>query len=587
MTVEGGVKLRLVFGDITNETTDAVVNTTNFVDFENGVCKDILTVAGPEVEYELFTAKEGHGDFCVTGAGFFPCKSIFHISGKKDPVRIERVVGRIVEYCEILGYKSAAIPAICAGAGRMDPGVVAGAILRGVKAATSSRPLYCLTDIRLVLIRINVFLAFKEEAMHMYPTAAINKGPLPQLPPVQQLQLQPPSSVCPDLNILQTSSTSQQSVFIFLGLSRKDVDQSMTKLKELYQAQCSTKTFKTEDLAGLTQDDVTSLKQLVEAEGLYVQKDPTSQGSLTVSGLRDGVNKVTLMINTCLQDCLRREVRAREEEELYSRVSWCILTHSGYWERLPKTANHNLEKEEVAGGITDAENIQWSVDLQRMEATRQPTRQTAQLKRLQHLPDFTLPLYWDNMAEGETLKRIALQPSSAEYRTVKEGFKRTVQKTVMRIERVQNIHLRRAYESQKKHICDKNKQQGGAEEKLLYHGTTQDNCDSIMKTGFNRRFCGQNATSYGQGTYFAVHANYSANLTYSKPAADGSQLMFVSRVLTGFYTQGQSDMKVPPARSPLQPHDRYDSVVDRMDIPNMFIVFHDIQAYPDYLITFK
>uniref|UniRef100_A0A8D0D2S7 Poly [ADP-ribose] polymerase n=1 Tax=Sander lucioperca TaxID=283035 RepID=A0A8D0D2S7_SANLU len=200
---------------------------------------------------------------------------------------------------------------------------------------------------------------------------------------------------------------------------------------------------------------------------------------------------------------------------------------------------------------------------------------------------FTLPLYWDNMAAGESLKVVALQPSSAEYRTVKEAFKRTVQKTVLKIERVQNVHLRRAYEGQKKQLSDKNNQLGGASEKLLYHGTTHDNCDSIMKTGFNRRFSGQNATAYGHGTYFAVNASYSANPTYSKPAADGSALIFVALVLTGIYTLGQSDMRVPPPRSDQQPHDRFDSVVDKIDNPNMYVVFHDNQAYPDYLITFK
>lgn len=34
--VGGKVKLHLVFGDITNETTDAVVNTTDFEYFDNG-----------------------------------------------------------------------------------------------------------------------------------------------------------------------------------------------------------------------------------------------------------------------------------------------------------------------------------------------------------------------------------------------------------------------------------------------------------------------------------------------------------------------------------------------------------------------
>lgn len=36
MTVGSGVRLKLVFGDITNETTEAVVNTTDFVLFQNG-----------------------------------------------------------------------------------------------------------------------------------------------------------------------------------------------------------------------------------------------------------------------------------------------------------------------------------------------------------------------------------------------------------------------------------------------------------------------------------------------------------------------------------------------------------------------
>ncbi len=67
------------------------------------------------------------------------------------------------------------IQTFCAGVGGLDPGVVAGAILQGIKAATSSSILYCLTDIHVVLIKINVFLAFKEKAMQMF-SPVINRG---------------------------------------------------------------------------------------------------------------------------------------------------------------------------------------------------------------------------------------------------------------------------------------------------------------------------------------------------------------------------------------------------------------------------
>ncbi len=52
----------------------------------------------------------------------------------------------------------------------------------------------------------------------------------------------------------------------------------------------------------------------------------------------------------------------------------------------------------------------------------------------------------------------------------------------------------------------------------------------------------------------------------------------------GYHTLGQADMKTPPVR--VAP-DLYDSVVDNVQNPSMFVVFHDCQAYPDYLITFK
>ncbi|XP_017293710.2 protein mono-ADP-ribosyltransferase PARP15 [Kryptolebias marmoratus] len=356
----------------------------------------------------------------------------------------------------------------------------------------------------------------------------------------------------------------------------------MAKLKDLYKTQFSTHTFKNEELKGLTKDDMLELQQLVDSEGLYVRKDPT--GNITVNGIKDGVNKIILMVNTSLP---RKEMRVMEEDKLYTRVMWCILGQSRDWERLPKTANHNLENGAAAGGIQDAQGVLWQVDLQNMEATTRVPGQRTKLKRLENLPDFIFPLYWDSMAAGEAMKVVVLQPFSQEYQRVQIGFKRTANNNILKIERLQNIHLRRAYEGQKRHLSEKNKRSGGAGEKFLYHGTTQENAVSIMNTGFNRRFAGQNATSYGSGTYFAVNANYSAATAFSKPAADGSQLMFVARVLTGVYTQGQHGMKVPPPRDSQRPHDLYDSVVNRVDNPNMYIVFHDDQAYPDYLITFK
>ena len=96
------------------------------------------------------------------------------------------------------------------------------------------------------------------------------------------------------------------------------------------------------------------------------------------------------------------------------------------------------------------------------------------------------------------------------------------------------------------------------------------------------------ATAYGAGVYFAVNASYSSSGTYSPPDANGDKHIFLGLVLTGEYTVGNSSLRVPPAKDPKKSDViLFDSVVDNLNKPNMFVIFYDAQCYPEYLITFK
>jgi poly [ADP-ribose] polymerase 10/14/15 len=63
--------------------------------------------------------------------------------------------------------------------------------------------------------------------------------------------------------------------------------------------------------------------------------------------------------------------------------------------------------------------------------------------------------------------------------------------------------------------------------------------------------------------------------------------MYLARVLTGVYTVGRKEMRVPPARDWAVPHIVYDSLVNRPTQPYIFVIFNDTQAYPEYLITYR
>jgi len=63
--------------------------------------------------------------------------------------------------------------------------------------------------------------------------------------------------------------------------------------------------------------------------------------------------------------------------------------------------------------------------------------------------------------------------------------------------------------------------------------------------------------------------------------------MFLAKVLTGDYCQGYSGLKAPPVKPQAGDGNRlYDSVVDRMVKPTLFVVFKDSSVYPTYLITY-
>ena len=94
------------------------------------------------------------------------------------------------------------------------------------------------------------------------------------------------------------------------------------------------------------------------------------------------------------------------------------------------------------------------------------------------------------------------------------------------------------------------------------------------------------ATAFGEGVYFAVNAGYSVRDIYSKPDTQGHKRIYLCNVLTGEYTKGRAGMRVPPTKG-RHAHILYDSVVERTNNPEMFIIFNDTQGYPAYLITFK
>ena len=76
------------------------------------------------------------------------------------------------------------------------------------------------------------------------------------------------------------------------------------------------------------------------------------------------------------------------------------------------------------------------------------------------------------------------------------------------------------------------------------------------------------------GVYFSSNALYSHS--YAPANKKGERLMFLSRVLIGQTTLGNASMKTRPPG--------FDSTTNGS---NIFVTYHDAQAYAEYLIRYR
>uniref|UniRef100_A0A3Q4G653 Poly [ADP-ribose] polymerase n=2 Tax=Neolamprologus brichardi TaxID=32507 RepID=A0A3Q4G653_NEOBR len=267
-------------------------------------------------------------------------------------------------------------------------------------------------------------------------------------------------------------------------------------------------------------------------------------------------------------------------------VEWQFKDHNG--SMVAFDMNTNLTLEEAFKTKQKAKikinNDAYTADPEREKAVSANGRHDVELHRkdLKGTSALPLPSCWEDMKD-DLLKLFAVAPASNEYNDVEKELTKTgLNLNIISIERVQNPSLWQNYQIMKKQMEVKNKHTNN--ELLLFHGTTDTSIHLINKQGFNRSYAGKNAAMYGNGSYFAADPCYSAG-NYATPDTSGHKRMYQARVLVGDYTQGKKGMITPPPKSG-SASDLYDSVIDDAANPTMFVVFNDIQAYPEYLITF-
>uniref|UniRef100_A0A3P9DI32 Poly [ADP-ribose] polymerase n=1 Tax=Maylandia zebra TaxID=106582 RepID=A0A3P9DI32_9CICH len=585
-TKMGNVTIQVVTGDITKETADVIVNSSNEnFTLKSGVSKAILEAAGPAVEVECRNLGKKSHQLFITLPGNLKCKKILHLAGQTDPVKINKTVKDALQLCVKSSFTSVSFPAI--GTGNAQARLVADAMLDAVTDVLSQNTASPLTTVRIVIFQKPMLKDFHSSMQQREAADPDSKDKGGWTWGWSKFKCKY-TEQRNDKDFVIDSLKVEATCFHICGDTQTSVDSAKKWINDKISQEYHSMEIGDNAILCFSDADRQKIVDMQKTMDISIRTESNKpKATITIEGLSRDVLKANTEI-------IKMMSRVRDEEELNRKVElasaaadWQYQQSGFQFQSFDEMTNFHLEEalqQNLQTVKVTVKGQDYTVTMPKGPATDSQGN-ILEIKRIDKLKG-DVPENWEQMKPNATNQAFPLQAGTQEYDEIQKLFQASCKQTIIKIERIQNPTLWSGLQVKKRDMEVRNGHQNN--ERRLFHGTSEDTVATINDRGFNRSFAGKNAACYGNGTYFAVNASYSASNTYSKPNQNGEKFMYVCRVLTGDFALGQQGMIVPPPKGTSTiSTDLYDSVVDNMANPSMFVVFHDIQAYPEYLIKFK
>lgn len=597
----GDFTLKVYQGDLTEATVDVIVNGTNKeLDLtRGGVSQAILKKGGRELSQLLSVpaAKKEmkrEGVATTTAGSNFNCDFIIHINMEDSHVDLKDKFKIVLEKVDELNKKTVALPALGAGISYSIDKVAENLF----EALVSfQRKTTDISEVHVVIYekeKVSQFLAAMQNCLQSQSNQSqgllskfkgmFGYGEKKTVSTKQWKVGKMPSSV---LNL------------VVYAKKQNDAESALRSLEEGLMNDYKEKLIEDTVIKELSKEQEAKIIKLEETCEVEIDFNKRI-GRIKVRGLIENLSEAMDEVHKILRDVDRQRQKQQHAKLVADMVQWYFISVEDTGQKLeeyPAEVNLILEqalkKNEPQAFFLDNSGNKYIVDFNNYEEYPEddPSDTVAVLRKSKMTDSaFDMPSNWASMDQNENIKIVTLQPADKEYQDVVKDFQTNMAgnyNSIVKMEKIQNRTLQQQYVAKKKSM-DSTNAKGTNNELKLWHGTAMEAVDSINTYGFNRSYCGKNAVAYGNGVYFAVNPTYSAQAQYARPDPNGNKRMYMCKVLVGEFTKGQGGMKVPPPKpGAAGGHILYDSVVDNLQSPGIFVIFHDTQAYPEYLIVFK
>ena len=252
---------------------------------------------------------------------------------------------------------------------------------------------------------------------------------------------------------------------------------------------------------------------------------------------------------------------------------------------------HRLVLDKAVKLSIERHNKKEQHDREQLEKEHTQNKRELQMLRskTQEFSTLELPKTWSPMQITDQVIQVEVPSVDSVFQKFHLKCKK-INKRLVRLFRIQNPTLYRKYILTKNEIESKYANAQGywllspILELSLFHGTLEDSIQKINRDGFDRSYSGStNGTIFGHGVYFARELSYAAQDLYSKPNLARQKCVYSAKVLVGLSCPGNKEMRHLPENQQAN-RLQFDSAVDQMQNPSIYVVFKDMQAYPEYLL---
>jgi len=335
------IELKVVKGDITRESSDAICNVvTRDLDMSSGnLSKVISTASGSTVQEELkLKVPQRPGSVLTTTAGLLPARKIVHmIVGSGAKQHLQTCVEKALKEVDSLGLVSVSIPAVGSGGLGRTAEDSAKVVFGAVRAHLSRRPFSSLREIRVVVFHHSIVGAFlvELEALQQENLDSYQWEDDDDEDDDGEEGLQASLASAGDL----VKKRCHNKVIVYGRV--KSLDAAMAALSDGVASVCiKPRVIKHEIISHLPRRCIRELKRMSRAQD--VKFDQPEPDTITLEGLPKDVMDMNSEVSNAIQEQMEKEHKEERADQISKTVQWYLVS-PGKLDPFDKIANSDIE----------------------------------------------------------------------------------------------------------------------------------------------------------------------------------------------------------------------------------------------------